>query len=524
MAYQNPGMDALTSGGQMANQGMSVANSMMMGVQKAMDSTSDLTFKMTTLLKNEEAKKIEQSLQLNKQMQDMYQSELTNQMQRDRTAVMNRNAETREGSLKVAQDELQIKQEEHNNYLSDVKTLNSEEPAVNVPGTIKPPAGINTGGGPTVDNAKGGATEIPTLSTPGVPKGITPPVNYDTQIENLTKDTQRIYDLPVKSTKGKKEQDRRVAKNNNKIKMIEAQKKKHLTGVSDQQYKSTYDDVATSLDKVDYSDPIKAYTSLTGMIDNYNNLASSAHTPAQKTRARNEAKRLEKLMKEKLPASALGISIVEKFIRDTDGSTDMGKFADYLVENRYPEYAKETATKYMDKKVGKLEKEATALGSGISNILSMEEGVEPFTDTSKGSYEGLRNLYRAGGKELRTTIDRLVKDNKDKPGAMDSDLFAKGMFGLADNESLSNSLYTSIKSDKKLNKAFNLMYKKMKNPKAKGMENLPDLYDMSGIMNSYNENKTISEMNEDELLSFMSDVFPKLTTETLDAYIKTANK
>jgi len=60
--WSNPAIDALSRGGATANQGMSVAQSMLQGVMTAMDSTSDMAFRLDKMLRDEQARKIEQGL------------------------------------------------------------------------------------------------------------------------------------------------------------------------------------------------------------------------------------------------------------------------------------------------------------------------------------------------------------------------------------------------------------------------------------------------------------------------------
>ena len=66
-------MDTMTAGANASSKTASVATSMMNGVQKAMDSSSDLVFKMQTLLKKEEARKVQEQLQTQKLIQDQFQ-------------------------------------------------------------------------------------------------------------------------------------------------------------------------------------------------------------------------------------------------------------------------------------------------------------------------------------------------------------------------------------------------------------------------------------------------------------------
>ncbi len=90
MAMSNPTMDAISRGGAVANQGMSVANSMMQGVQRAMDSTSDLTYKLTNLLKTEEARKFNQGMAITKSLQDQFQFDIQQKWRDDQLAETKR--------------------------------------------------------------------------------------------------------------------------------------------------------------------------------------------------------------------------------------------------------------------------------------------------------------------------------------------------------------------------------------------------------------------------------------------------
>jgi len=75
----NPTMDAISRGGGTANQGMSIAGSMMNGVLQSMNSTSDLLFKYQNMLKNEQARKFAQGMQIQNAIQDQYKTQLQNQ-------------------------------------------------------------------------------------------------------------------------------------------------------------------------------------------------------------------------------------------------------------------------------------------------------------------------------------------------------------------------------------------------------------------------------------------------------------
>ena len=83
MAYSNPFMQVMAQGGQLANQTANVANSMMANVQRSMQTTSDLAFKMDKLLKDEQARKFTQQLQtqqfLYRQTQDAIRNKLAEQ-------------------------------------------------------------------------------------------------------------------------------------------------------------------------------------------------------------------------------------------------------------------------------------------------------------------------------------------------------------------------------------------------------------------------------------------------------------
>jgi len=83
MAYSNPTIDAISRGGAVANQGMSVANSMLQGVMHAMDSTSDMAFRLDKLLRDEQARKIEQGLKTQQFIENQYQFDITSQLNRD---------------------------------------------------------------------------------------------------------------------------------------------------------------------------------------------------------------------------------------------------------------------------------------------------------------------------------------------------------------------------------------------------------------------------------------------------------
>jgi len=84
MSYSNPVIDAIYKGGAVANQGMSVASSMMQNVQKSLDSSSDLAYKMDVMLRNEEAKKLEQGLRTQEMLDRRYQFEVTQQLARNK--------------------------------------------------------------------------------------------------------------------------------------------------------------------------------------------------------------------------------------------------------------------------------------------------------------------------------------------------------------------------------------------------------------------------------------------------------
>ncbi len=111
MAQQNPFMSAMTSGAQVANQGASVANSMMMGVQKSMDSSSDLAFKLTNLLNKEQARKVEQTMQFTKQLQDQYQFGVKQQFAQDELDA--RQSQWNEQN-KLGKDKLGLAKDVHN--------------------------------------------------------------------------------------------------------------------------------------------------------------------------------------------------------------------------------------------------------------------------------------------------------------------------------------------------------------------------------------------------------------------------
>ena len=75
----NPTMDAISRGGSTANQGMSIAGSMMNGVLQSMNSSSDLLFKYQNMLKNEQARKFAQGMQIQGAIQDQYKTALQDQ-------------------------------------------------------------------------------------------------------------------------------------------------------------------------------------------------------------------------------------------------------------------------------------------------------------------------------------------------------------------------------------------------------------------------------------------------------------
>lgn len=87
-------MDTMAQGAQASNQSSQVANSMMSNVQKSMQSSSDLAFKMTKLLKDEQARKFEQAMKTQQSIEQQYQFDVNKQVQDQRTKIMQQNANT----------------------------------------------------------------------------------------------------------------------------------------------------------------------------------------------------------------------------------------------------------------------------------------------------------------------------------------------------------------------------------------------------------------------------------------------
>jgi len=134
MAMSNPTMDAISRGGAVANQGMSVANSMMQGVQRAMDSTSDLTYKLTNLLKTEEARKFNQGMAITNSLQNQFQFDIQQKWKDDQLAeTKRRNAadEAIEGAkFNLDKDKYNLNLQDRNMANKLIESFTSNKPSI----------------------------------------------------------------------------------------------------------------------------------------------------------------------------------------------------------------------------------------------------------------------------------------------------------------------------------------------------------------------------------------------------------
>ena len=87
MAYSNPIIDILQKGGSTANQGMSIASSMMQGAINAMNNSSELLTKYQTLLNNEKARKFSETMQLQKSVADQAAAAIAARVSESRIAL-----------------------------------------------------------------------------------------------------------------------------------------------------------------------------------------------------------------------------------------------------------------------------------------------------------------------------------------------------------------------------------------------------------------------------------------------------
>ena len=157
-------MDALASGGRTANQGMSVASSMMSGVLNSMNQQSQLAFNMDKLLKQEEARKAEQELKSQQMLQNAFQftatmafkdkqlaaqeaqNKIANEIAKRRTDLMDLNAQTSIGNLGIRAAEYQLKSD------AAKQTAKLQNAALNALGGIG-----------STENASGSQEDLPNI-------------------------------------------------------------------------------------------------------------------------------------------------------------------------------------------------------------------------------------------------------------------------------------------------------------------------------------------------------------------------
>jgi len=545
MSYSNPTMDALARGGAVANQGMSVANSMMQGVQKAMDSTSDLTFKMDALLKEEQARKFEQGIQSTKLLMDQYQFGVTSQLDKERLDAQKKLWTSQIGRNSLAEKKFKYEQKQDTTSNALLRRLIGDGSSTGGSNII-PADGVNTLIPPVLPATKLTQEEIDNLGSSGsapstldttpfkpsiAPVGIAAPEateQYYSQaksaIDNeIMQKQQRAAELQkasvgLESAEASKV-NRYVNSLNTDIKTLQTKRDAYDTQFKNKRIadtKQSVDGLTSKFNKIvqrKSTTPTGEYKEALTTLEKLKNLEASAQDTKSKNYIAKTINSLESQLNRRYAPETTGMRFVDDYIsKNPIGSTNkdayVAKFANQLAKAGVDAKTQEAAIDNLENKYTEFETTSVKDASFYSTLSGLKAGVNPSSDNpvETGQFTLVENLYKKGNPQTKQIVDNVV-GNISTTGISDPDDLLGAGFG-GDNEDASVQLYEAFKRTPELSKYINDAYKAMKKANIFKTANYP-ISDKPD-----DKDNTLNKLNPDELTVFFYELSRLLDTDT----------
>ena len=470
-------MDTMSKGANAAANTSSVANSMMQGVMKSMDSSSDLVMKMQTLLKTEEHRKVQEQLQTQQLIQNQFQFGVQQQF-RDRQLESQETRAAARIAMQGANLNESIKQHKDSNKLSNRRIdISNRAQVLNETKYNDTQADEVAGKKIMADFAEGNYA--------------TPKDRFDA-IMNIMASGNKYASGMIKPMVSL--ENARISNEANQLKLSEVKRENDdnlmLNGIPPLTPPGSVATKATNTPVVSAQSPKYNNTESpllqdikkSGVIEARKQDLMSKRMSSDSGRAKQTAmiKELDK-QQEKLFGKT-GISgIVEmgmKYIKEKNTKPEMVAevLADYFKSNNLPKSVSDGAMTVINDKMKEIKAERD---KGIQAQLSFDANNKEMdnalaSDDSSVVNENLRSLL-GRVPELWTLLEPAMEQTDDG-GA--STPFDAGWFGMADNESLTKNVFDLLKKNKKFSPYMANAWKKykVKNPPA-SRKNIDDIAD-----------------------------------------------
>ena len=446
---------------------------------------------------------------------------LKNMNSRDKTFVTQamRNGIREEDAIKYVQDNpgmsVQDMKSSIERFRSVMDRQGNEEPQIEAP--AEPTAVDNT---PPEVNAPVEQNNAP-MSLSGISN------EYDTKLSDIQGKMNKIASMPSSGNpKIDKYNKSLISGFEKQYKTLESTKSKQLskaatgeitriTGLMDNELKNV------SGGK-NYKDASSGYVELNQMVDTLDGFASQLPEGDKhnKKLITDYRKKITDKMDQLFPKAALGENIAQGYMNDAGRKNTLEDFSSYLLESNLPADAKDSAIKSY-KSLNKDKKKENLEHAGVlSKIDTLKSERGAYTQTSKGTYDGLKEIYNFGNASTKKLIGQLVDkvETDDNGSLFDGGLFGGGLLGIAEKEIYGQMLQSAVDQDKDLKAGVELMYEKMTQGKHK------DLPYVGEHASGLDKDDTLDSMNEDERLNFYESLLQNLNKDVLKDYVDYAKK
>ncbi len=545
MAYSNPTIDALSRGGATANQGMSVANSMLQGVMHAMDSTSDMAFRLDKLLRDEQARKIEQGLKTQQFLENQYQFDITSRLDKDKLAAQEKQWRTANtlANKKYELDEKKFEYEKEQDAITDniLKNIMSTGKATDksngtVPNIIPPILESQELSEDRMNEIK--SQDVPdtldmTPFKPSIaPVGITFPEatpeyynkaqeQINNEIMNKQNKASQLQSLATGSPKAYKKLQPAIQSLNTDINMLktksaayeqqqknvdEIQKAKNLV-----ETKTKTDTIIGELDKVlksKYPSDTNKYKDALDKLEQLKMLRDTATTPEQKTYIDKTIETTKDILSRKFAPATTGYDFATNYFKKNkpkNMSRDqyMNSFTQKLRKGNIDPESQKVALKTVGALYDENKKLQEVDAKFKAKLNSKMRNVNPNRDEQDeiGQWTLIDSIYNKGNP---TTKKLLAGDGDKNPGIVDiidqtefydtDDLFGYSLG--TDNEELATDTLNAALATDELRDIFKKIFSEMKNA---------DLF-KTWYKDDPDDDDTLDSLSPDEATVFMMEL------------------